>query len=88
MDVSEAFEKIKLHGKRISPRRFLGHNCSLCDAYVGYRYMDSELCFDSGCHCVYNENSCRPISDDDLLRFINANHVHLETFVKEMESMP
>ena len=47
------------------------HPCSFCGHLVGYRIIDGELWYDSGCECVYNPDSLQRRSWQAAADYIN-----------------
>ncbi len=67
-------EEFKEAAKRIKPRRWHMHDCSICGYQCGYIFEDNpELVFyDSGCKCVMYR-TVRPSSWESV-----ANHYNIQ----------
>lgn len=70
---------IKEHWKN---KKFIVHTCSLCDYPCGFIWVEGELFYDSGCHCL-KYKVLEPVKEFELFRFILTHRKYIENKFKD-----
>lgn len=64
--------------RRISPSKMPLRECSGCGCSVGWRVIDGQFCFDSGCNCCGDGYSPEARDEEELDFYVNPIHGHVE----------